>query len=51
MEDGVAEDDEGGLAGLGGFGLAPLAEAGFEVFLGWGVGGGGLLALGFEGSF
>ena len=31
VEDGVGEDDEGGLAGLGCFCFAPFAEAGFEV--------------------
>src|SRR6202022_2727485 len=34
MEDRVGEDDEGGFAGLGGFGFAPLAETAFEIFLG-----------------
>ena len=35
-EDGVGEDDEGGFSGLGGFGFAPGAEAGFEGLLGGG---------------
>jgi hypothetical protein len=30
VEDAVAEDHEGGLAGFGGFGLAPGAKGGFE---------------------
>ncbi len=51
LEDGVAEDDEGGFAGFGGFGFAPVAEIGFEGFLCGGVGGGCLFALGFEGGF
>ena len=50
MEDRVGEDDEGGFAGLGGFGFAPFAEAGFEVFLGRGVSGCGLFAGGFQGG-
>ena len=33
VEDCVAEDDEGGFAGFGGFGFAPVAEAFFECLL------------------
>ena len=51
VENGVGEDHEGGFAGLGGFGLAPVAEGGFEGALRGGVGGGGLFALGLEGGF
>jgi hypothetical protein len=49
-EDGVGEDDEGGFAGLGGFGFAPLAESGLKGALGGGVGGGGLLGGGAAGG-
>ena len=50
VEDAVGEDHEGGFAGFGGFVFAPLAEVGFEGFLCRRVGGGGLIALGFEGG-
>ena len=51
VEDAVGEDDECGLAGLRGFVFAPITEVGFESFLRGGVGGSGLIALGFERGF
>jgi len=51
VEDAVSKDDEGGLAGFSGFGLAPGAESGLNGPLFRRVGGRGLFALGFEGRF
>ena len=50
VEDGVGEDDEGGLACFGGFGFAPFAEAGFEGLLRGSIGGLRLAGLAFVGS-